>query len=186
MRTLSTPGAALLGRGCSLTLLVEMQLDVPLYAASSAIDIEWGGHTYLGGRGFAVEPVDDRGGELQQLRFTLSGVPSEMLALALATPIQGKVVIVSTVLMDPDTGAIVDVMRLWSGTLDQMPIKHGVEYSSISVTAESRGVAFARPKGVRYSDSEQARLFAGDRCLEFLVSQANHQDVWPAAAFFKQ
>lgn len=186
MRTLSSSGSALLGIRSTLTLLIEMQLTTPIYLTTAIVDIDYGGNTYIGGRGVQIEPVKDQGGELQQLRFSLSGVPSEYIALALAEPIQGKTVILSTALMDPDTDTILDVMRLWTGTLDQMPIKHGAEFSMISVTAESRGVAFSRPKGVRYTDAEQARLYSGDHSLEFLVSQATHQDVWPSAAFFRQ
>lgn len=186
MRTLSTAGAAQLGRRSSLAMLVEMQLDTPVYLTTAIVNIDWGGNTYIGGRGLDIEAVKDSGGELQQLRLSLSGVPSENIALALATPIQGKLLILSTALMDPDTEAIVDVMRVWTGTLDQMPIKHGPDISAITVTAESRGVAFSRPKGVRYTDSEQARLYTGDRCLEFLISQSAHQDTWPSASFFKQ
>lgn len=186
MRTLSSGGASLLGVKSTLTLLVEMQLTTPIYLTTAIINIDYGGNTYIGGRGVQIEPVKDQGGELQQMRFSLSGVPSEYIALALAEPIQGKTVILSTALMDPSNDTILDVMRLWTGTLDQMPIKHGTEYSMISVTAESRGVAFNRPKGVRYTDAEQARLYSGDHCLEYLVAQASHQDVWPSAAFFKQ
>lgn len=186
MRTLSPEGSAQLGNRSALALLIEMQLSTPVYVTTAAVDIDWSGHTYIGGRGVAVDTVKDQGGEMQQLRFTLSGVPSEYIALALAEPIQGKRVIVSTALMDPDTHALVDVMRLWTGTLDQMPIKHGVETSAITVTAEHRGIAFSRPKGMRYSDGEQRRAFSGDRALEFLVAQSTHQDVWPSAAFGRQ
>lgn len=186
MRTLSSGGSALLGVKSTLALLIEMQLTTPIYLTTAIIDIDYAGNTYVGGRGVDVEVVKDQGGELQQLRFSLSGVPSSYIALALSEPIQGKVVKVSTALMDPANDSILDVMPLWSGTLDQMPIKHGAEFSVISVTAESRGVSFSRPKGVRYTDSEQARLYSGDHCLEFLVSQAAHQDTWPSASFFKQ
>lgn len=186
MRTLSAAGAAQLGRQSALTLLIEMQLSAPVYVNTSAVDIDWGGRTYIGGRSVSVDTVNDQGGEMQQLRFTLSGVPSEYLALALAEPIQGKRVIVSTALMAPDTQAIVDVMRLWTGTLDQMPIKHGAQTSAISVTAEHRGIAFSRPKGLRYSDADQRRAYAGDRALEYLVAQSTHQDVWPSAAYGRQ
>lgn len=186
MRTLSAEGALQLGHKSALALLIEMRLDTPVYLTSADINLDWGGNTYIGGRGLTVDPVNDQGGELQQMRMSLSGVPSEYVALALGEAIQGKRVIVSTVLMSPATQAIVDVMPLWSGTLDQMPIKHGVETSIISVTAEHRGVAFNRPKGVRYSDAEQRRLFSGDRALEYLVSQSTHQDVWPSAAYGRQ
>lgn len=183
MRMLSPEGTAQLGHKSALTIFIEMQLTETLYLTSADINIDWGGHTYIGGRGISIENIDDRGGELQQMRFSLSGVPSDYIALALAEPIQGKRIILSTGLLSPDTQAVVDFMRLWTGTLDQMPIKHGIETSVISVTAEHRGVAFSRPKGVRYSDAEQRRLYSGDRALEFLVAQATHQDVWPSAAF---
>lgn len=84
------------------------------------------------------------------------------------------------------------VDRVWSGQLDQMPIKHG-EAATITVTAEHRGIVFARAKGDRYTDASQRRLYPGatppttaDRSLEYLVSQANSQTIWPSAEWFKQ
>ncbi len=185
MRSMSTAGASQLGKRSALTLLVKMLLDTPVFIATSSIDIDYEGDTYIGGRGVSIEPVKDQGGEVQALQFTLSGVPSEYISMALATQIQGKRIVVYTALMDPDTHTLVDVMPMWSGTLDQMPIKHGPATSTISVTAEHRGIAFARPKALRYSDAEQRRAFSGDRCLEFLVAQSQHQDIWPSAAFFR-
>lgn len=186
MRTLSAEGQALLGKRCALALLVEMLLDEPVRITTAAVDIDYGGFTWLGGRGVTMDKVQEQGGEVQAMRFSLSGVPSDVLALALGTPIQGKPVRVYTVLMDPDTQAIVDVMPLWSGTLDQMPITHGAENCVVSVTAEHVAIAMSRPRGARYTDADQRRLFPGDRCLEYLVAQATHQDVWPSAAFFRQ
>lgn len=186
MRSLSAEGQALLGDRLALTLLVELQLATPLYVTTAPVDIDYGGNTWIGGRSVAVDKVSDQGGEVQSLRFSLSGVPSEMLALALATPIQGKPVRAYVALMHPDTHAIVDVVPLWRGTLDQMPIKHGPTTSVISVTAEHMAIAMSRPKGARYTDADQRRLYPGDRSLEYIVAQATHQDVWPSAAFFKQ
>ena len=187
MRSIPTTPASWLGNRLGLVLLVEMQLtSAPLYAATCPVDIEYNGNTYLGGRQVAIDEVKDQGGEVQALSFTLSGVPSELLAVALAENIQGRPVYVSAALLDPDTMAIGAVLPLWSGQLDQMPVRHGGETSVITVTAEHRGIAFARPKPLRYTDADQRRLFAGDRSLEYLISQSQHQDIWPAAAFFRQ
>lgn len=187
MRTIPTTPAAWLGTRLGLTLLVEMQLtSSTLYVATCPIDIEWSGNTYLGGRQVAIDEIKDQGGEVQALRFTLSGVPSELLSLALSEPIQGRPVYVRAALLDPDTQQVGAVIPLWSGQLDQMPVRHGGETSVITVTAEHRGIAFARAKPLRYTDADQRRLFAGDRALEYLVSQSQHQDIWPSAAFFKQ
>lgn len=186
MRDISPAGQALLGNRCALALLIEMLLAEPLRVTTASIDIEHGGFTWIGGRGITVDKVLEQGGEVQAMRFSLSGVPSEMLAVALGTQIQGRRVRAYTALMDPDTQAIVDVMPLWSGTLDQMPINHGTESSVVSVTAEHVAIAMSRPHGARYTDADQRRLYPGDRCLEYLVAQATHQDVWPSAAFFRQ
>lgn len=187
MRSISATPASWLGHRVGLALLVEMDFaSGMLYATSAPIDIEWDGNTYLGGRQVGVEEVKDQGGEVQGLRFSLSGVPSEMVSLALSESLQGRSVVLRAALLDPDTQAIGQVLQLWAGTMDQMPVKHGPETSAITVTAEHLGMRFARPKPLRYSDSDQRRLYPADRSLEYLVQQAQHQDVWPSAEFFKQ
>lgn len=186
MKTLAAPAAALLGHRLALAQLVEMDLTAPLYVTTARDNITHGGKTYIGGRQTAIDAIKDQGGEIAGLAFQLSGVPSDMLAVALAEPIQGKAVRVFTCIMDPDSQAIVDVQPAWAGTLDQMPISEGQDSAVITVTAEHRGITFARAKGLRYADGDQQRLYPGDRCLEFLIAQATHADVWPAAAFFRQ
>ena len=163
-----------------------MQLSAPVRLCTCAIDLIYDGNTYTGGRMVGIDAVRNQGGEIQGLKFSLSGVPSEAIAMALAEQIQGKSCIVYTALMDPDNQALVDVMPLWTGTLDQMPITQSPDGCTVSVTAEHRGLSFARAKSIRYTDGDQQRLFPGDKSLSFLVSQSAHQDIWPAAAFFKQ
>jgi hypothetical protein len=186
VKTLTPTAAALLGHSLALAQLVEMDLSSPLYVNTSRDDIVWNGKTYIGGRQTAIDAIKDQGGEIAGLAFQLSGVPNDVLSIALSEPIQGKAVRVFTCIMHPDTQVIVDVQPAWAGTLDQMPISQGVETSVITVTAEHRGITFARAKGLRYADGDQQLLYPGDKCLEFLVAQSTHQDVWPAAAYFKQ
>lgn len=186
MRTLTGPAAAVLGVRLALAQMVEMDLTAPLYVTTARDSITYGAKTYLGGRQTAIDAIRDQGGQIEGLAFQLSGVPNDMLAIALAEPIQGKAVRVYTALMDPDTLAILDFVQAWSGTLDQMPISQAAASSTITVTAEHRGIAFARPKGYRYSDSDQQLLYPGDLALQFITAQATHADVWPASAYFRQ
>ena len=186
MRVLG-PITAALGHVVALTLLLDLDLaSGPLYVTTAPLDIDHEGHTYLGGRQVSVDAVDDRGGDLTALRFQLSGVPPEMLGLALAEPIQGRAVRMRAALMDAETQAIATVVPLWAGTLDQMSISQPPGSCVITASSEHRGVAFARRKPLRYTDADQRRIAPGDRALEYLVSQSQHQDVWPSAAFFKQ
>ena len=82
--------------------------------------------------------------------------------------------------------ALVDAPLVWAGTLDQMPISRGAQTSTIGVTALHRGVTFRMPKPLRYTDNDQQVLVPGDTGLRYVLSQSQHQDIWPAASFFRQ
>lgn len=167
-------------------LLVEMQLETPLYFSNAAVDIEHGGQTYIGVEQLEVEPLREQAGEVEAMSFTLPAVPNAYLTLALQTPINGKRVKLSLALLDPETQAIVRVQQLWAGQLDQMPVEFGPDTAGISVTAEHRAITYGRPKPLRYTDAEQRRLYPGDRGLEYLIDQSQKEDIWPSREFFKQ
>src|SRR5574341_370749 len=190
MRTIASSAQTVLnGAACPLVLLVEMLLSSPVRLCSAPHPVVHFGNTFDGVGTFgAIEEVADAAGagENRQLRFTLSGVPSETLALAMGEDIRNKPINVWVAVLDPDTYAVLDAPLLWAGTLDQMPIRMGDGTSSISVTAEHRGVTFARPKPLRYTDVDQQRLHPGDTSLRFVTSQANQRLVWPAAAYWRQ
>lgn len=194
MRTVA-PAAltALNNPAASLVLLLEMQLTAPLRFASAGMDITYGGNSYIGtGILGGVERVTDGpGSNAGGLRFMLSGIPTEVLAIALAEPIRNKPCSLRLAVLDVVTHAVLDAPLIWTGTLDQMPISHqtdeaGGSTCTVSVTAEHRGATFGRPKPFRYTEGDQRAAFPGDTSLRFVVSQANHPDVWPAAAFFRQ
>src|SRR5574341_201255 len=188
MRAINAPATAVLnGSVCPLIMLVEMLLSTPVRLNNTPNNIEYGGNTYTGAGSLgAVEEVDDSPGEFKSLRFVLSGVPSDTIAIARSESIRNKAVTVSLAILDPDTHAVLDAPVVWTGTLDRMPIEEGDGTATISVIAEHRGNTFARPKPLRYTDTDQQALYPGDTCLRFIPSQATHQDVWPAAAYFRQ
>lgn len=188
MRTIASSAQTVLnGSVCPLVLLVEMLLTSPVRLCSAPYPVVHFSNTFDGVGTFgSIEEVADSPGENKSLRFTISGVPSEALALAMAEDIRNKPVNVWMAVLDPTTHAVLDAPLLWAGTLDQMPIRMGDVTSSISVTAEHRGATFARPKPLRYTDVDQQRLFPGDTSLRFVTSQANQKVVWPAATFFRQ
>lgn len=185
-RNLMAEALALLGDRLVAAVFVEMLLDTPIYMSNAGVDIEALGHTWIGVQQLQVEAVSEAAREAEQMRFTLPAVPNEYLALALATNLRGKSVNLYLGIMHPDTHAMVQMLPLWGGQLDQMPVAFGPEHASITVTAEHRAVAFARPKPLRYTDAEQRRLHGGDRCLEFLVDQSQKEDIWPAREWFKK
>lgn len=184
-RDINSAARAVLGTRFAAAVFVEMLLDTPIYFSNAGLDIDQDGHTWIGVQQLQVEAVEEGAQQAEQMRFTLPAVPNEYLALALSTNIRGKRVNVYLGIMDPDTHSMLQMVPLWGGQLDQMPVGYGPENAAISVTAEHRAVAYARPKPLRYTDADQRRLYPGDKCLEFLIDQSQKEDTWPSAAWFK-
>ena len=174
------------GPSVPVVMLVEMGFEQTLRLCSASVDLQWGGYTWLrtGNLG-SVDAVKDSGGDITGLKFSLSGVPSDSIALALGETARGKSCAVYLAVLDPQTHAIADVGTLWRGQLDQMQLSEGGASGVLSVTALHLAAIFRRPKPLRYTDDDQRRLYPDDFGLEFIVSQSQHQDVWPAAAFFR-
>ena len=185
MRTLSAPAiAALAARPFGLAQLVTMNLSSTVYLNTSSWNLVWAGNTYLGAAHVgSIGIVDDSPGEVKGLQFQLNGVPSDMLAIALAEPVQGKSVTIETEIFNAN-GAVVDAVVEWAGRLDVMTISEEGGGASISVSAEHIGIDLIRPTNLLFSNQDQQRLYAGDKFSEYVVDQSEQALIWPAASFW--
>lgn len=188
MRSLSASVlAALSGPVVPVALLLQMDFTTPVRLASAAVAIDYGGNTYYAaGTLGSVDAVVDEISGTQQLRFGLSGVASDVLALALGEDVRGVACELRLAVLDPATYAVLDAPLLFTGTLDQMPIQHGASTSTVGVVAIHRGDTYRRPKPLRYTDGDQQLLHPGDTSMRYVLSQSQAQDVWPAASYFRQ
>ena len=180
MRTLAGPASTASQSGrLSCVLFVEMQMSATLYFNTTSANIDWNGHTWVGcGPLGSIEEIEDAPGPYKSLRFTLSGVPTSLTAIALAEQIKGKPCKVYLGLCDADTWQVLDVVNQWAGRMDQMPIHEEGESLTIGVVAEHPGTLYSRPKPLRMTDADHQRLYPGDTSFRFLVDQANHLDAW--------
>ena len=188
MRTISQDVATILsGRVVPLTILVQLDLTSTIYLNLSPVTINYGGHDWLGaGTLGGVDEISESTGETPSIKLSLSGVPSDMLSLALEEPVRNKGVTISLALLDPTTNAVEDVFTLWTGLLDTMSITQSGETGVVTVTAEPMALEFARPKPFRYTNEEQDAVSSGDTSLQYIISQAQHPDIWPAASFLRK
>jgi hypothetical protein len=187
MRTLDpAASAALDDSAVVVVILVEMALTETIRLCSASHDITFGGQVFqaIGDLG-SVDEVKDEMGEVSGLNFSLSGVRNDNLSIAINEPIRGKAAYMRLALLSISTLAVLDAPLVWSGTCDQMPVEFGKVTSAINVVCQHRGVTFARPKPLRYTDADQQALFPGDTSLRFVAEQSQHPDVWPAASFFR-
>lgn len=188
MRSIAAPALAVLaGPVVPMALLVDMAFAVPVRLNSSAATLQYGANLYYGtGTLGAVEAISDEAQGTQQLRFAISGVPSESIALALDEEVRGTACVVRLAVLDPATHAVLDAPVVFTGELDQMPITHGALTSTVGVVAIHRGETYRRSKPQRYIDGDQQALYPGDTSMRYVLSQAQVQDVWPAASFFQR
>lgn len=187
MRSLSAPvAAAIAASSKALVTLVQMSLTSTLYLNTSAWSLSWNGQTWLPTAGVgALGPIEDAPGEIKGFSFSLSGVPAANLAIALNEPLQGKAVTIYTAIVDTATSTVLDALAEWTGRLDTMSIEEQGAAATITVTAEHAGIDLLRPRGLKYSQQDQDRLFAGDTFFEYVVDTADREIVWPAASFFR-
>lgn len=183
---------------------VQMFLDSePLYFWTGLGDITVDGIVYVGtGQFLAIGEMEEtaevaaRGAVL-----TLSGIPSNLISLAISEPYQGRVckIMFGAIdankvylvdengdyilredggLIDISTGTTDPVVELFSGYIDQMNIDEGPNTSSIAITVESRLIDLERARVFRYTDGNQKTRYANDKGHEFVEDLQDKQFNW--------
>lgn len=143
-------------------------------------DLAWDSQTWtgvgdLGGASPVKETADI---EATNCRFTLSGIASAMISIALGQVRWGRTAKLWLGLLDADGDLIADPYLLFSGFTDVPAIDEGAETATITVTAESRLVDLDRPRVRRYTPEDQAIDFPADKGFEFVAALQDAEIVW--------
>ena len=130
---------------------------------------------------------------------TLSGIPSEVISLALQQPYQGRVANIyfgtltddgflerqeDTYILLQDGSRILLQLgeagfnELFSGYMDQMNIEDGPETSTIELSIENKLIDLERPRIARFTSAYQESVYAGDVSLRFLESMQGKPLNW--------
>lgn len=142
-------------------------------------EITWNGVVWSGaGNLIGVSDVT----ESQELRavgtaVTLSGIPSELISIALAEDYQGRPCAIYLGALDGST-LVADPYKIFGGIMDVMEIDDAGEFASITLAAESRLIDLERPRERRYEHEDQQALFAGDRGLEYVPTIQDAPIIW--------
>lgn len=181
MKTLTPPAAsALSGSVLKIVQLIYMDFPgLPVAFNSDNADVVFAGVTYKGAAGLgSISPIDDSPGEIKGLQFSMSGISTDYLALALddAGVVQGTMVTVRLAIMSgPD---VLDAPIDWVGRLDTMTIEEDGDTCTIAASAESTAVDLLRGFPLTYSNVDQQFLYPGDRAFEYVLPQNRKPIVW--------
>lgn len=181
---------------------VELQFDgeqvLRLWTGQGTLvynDLEWYGTGQLLSIG-AIEETTEIAAKGATL--TLSGVPSEVLSLALTEPYQGRVAniyfgtftkgklltesSVYILLQDGSKLTLEDtktnLAQIFSGYMDQMNIDEGPETSTLSLVIENKLVRLEKASTARYTSAYQKSKYPNDKGFDFVEDLQTKEVYW--------
>lgn len=155
---------------------VEMMFDsgaVRFWTGYGERTIE--GNTYLGtGSLLTISGLEEVGDlSAKSATISLSGVPSEIVSLALQEPYQNRI---CRILFGEQS--VSDAVEMFSGPMNQMPIEDSAESSIISLTVDSRMVLLKRAVIRRYNHESHTSRYPGDTFFSYVADLQDRQVVW--------
>lgn len=174
-----------------------------IYAWTGLGDLIVDGITYIGtGQFLQISEITETAEiSAKGATVSLSGVPSNLLSLALSEPYQGRLCKIffgaidankaalllesGSLILSEDTASldISDgnpnaISEVFTGYIDQMNIEEGPETSIISMSVESKLIDLERSRIFRYTDQSQKSRYPNDKGLEFVEDLQDKQFSW--------
>jgi len=112
------------------------------------------------------------------LTLSLSGIPNDLLAVAMAEQYQGNTVNIYFGCLNEEHSVIESPINIFSGRVDVMSLSEGKESSTLAITVESRLIDLEKPRLRRYTAEDQKIDFADDKGLDFVASIQETQIQW--------
>lgn len=109
--------------------------------------------------------------------ITLSGVPSQVVSLALSEPYQGR----ECTIYFGMTSAQSSLTEVFTGYMDQMSIDEGPESSTVQLTVENKLIDLERPRVGRFTSEYQKSIYSEDKGFDFVESLQEQKLTWGRA-----
>jgi len=142
--------------------------------------IVWAGETWTGlGDFLGVSPMQETSGiRANGIVFTLSGVPSNLIAEVIANRSRGRVCSLWFGCFDGSGTLLADPVQIFAGRMDQPSISDQGETATVSLSAESRLADLQRNRERRFTDLDQKNLFPGDKGLAYIAALQEMEINW--------
>jgi hypothetical protein len=182
---------------------VELKFDsnpVRVWTGQGLLTLEDGSEWVGSGQLLNISSIEEtQEMSVRGATLTMSGIPSELLSLALSEPYQGRVcnIYFGTFsekgnLLQQDgafillqDGSRIELQtgetgfnELFSGYMDQMNIEDGAESATIEMRVENKLVDLERARVARFTSGYQKSVYAGDLGLDFIEDLQDKEIVW--------
>jgi len=181
--------------------------DNPVRVWTGVGTLSLGGFDWVGsGQLITVSAIEEtQEMSVKGATITMSGIPSELLSLALSEPYQGRVCNIYFGATTPANESVYGVQgfepevvldftngyfqgeysvesnqlsQIFSGYMDQMNIVDGPETSTIELLVENKLIDLERARIARYTSGYQKSVYPGDLGLDFVESLQDKDIVW--------
>lgn len=163
-------------------IFFEMDLlgGAQVFMWSGLGSIVWNGQTWLGvgNLGAVANIVESTDTIAQGVQVSLSGVPSALIADALAQVQRGLAGKLYLGFMDANGNIVVDPVLAFSGRLDQPEIDKDPSTPVINITYANRLAALERPLERRLDSQDQQIDYPGDKGFDFVPSIQQWNGKW--------
>jgi len=142
--------------------------------------ITWNSYDWTGAGTFiSIKDIEERSTiEAVGTTLSLSGLPSEVLSLALNESYQGRTINIYLGFFDSTGSLISDLDTIFSGLADVMTIEEGGETCTLSMTVENRFIDLQRARERYYTHQDQQIKYSGDLGLNYVSTLQDRVVVW--------
>ena len=134
-------------------------------------DLSWDGQTWVGtGALLQVSSIEEAAETVANgIAVTLTGVPLELISLALGSVQQGRDGKIYLGFLS-NGAVVIDPALVFQGKLDVPVIEEDGDTATINIAYESRLIDLQKPRESRYTDKDQQRAYPGDLGMSFVPS----------------
>lgn len=160
-------------------VLVEINIDTPLYLHNYVGDIEYNSNTYtgLGDFGKISSIISGQDLNVEKITMSLSGINNSIISQALGTNYQYKEINIYITNLNLSTYVINTPVKVFTGLLDNMTISSGKE-SEILLTAVNKLFLLTKPNIRRYNLPDQITRHPFDSAFKYVDQLSNQNIVW--------
>lgn len=161
--------------------LIEMFFDSgTLRLACFQWNVVSGANTYFNAR-FTIQPATESSSSTEGLQLQMDGLDPAIITIATAEPYHGRTIRLLKGYIQPDSNGLIGEPRTWFlGRMRNIVIEENNSKATVQVFCEHYDAELGRAAPLRYADSDQERLFPGDRGCEFATSNTDKSIVWPS------
>lgn len=138
------------------------------------------GDVYVGGGGLlSISPAQEiQSIEATSANISLSGIPSNLVGVALTEQYQDRPATIFMALFDSSGTIINDPTIIFKGRMDVMNIDVQADSTTIIVKCENELIDLRRPNNRRYTPEDQKIDFPNDKGLNFVSSLQDDELRW--------